>query len=30
MGAILDVSVLAVLSALFLVLGAWAFSKIQI
>jgi ABC-2 type transport system permease protein len=30
MGAILDVSVLAVLSALFLVLGAWAFSRIQI
>jgi len=30
MGAIVDVSVLAVLSALFLVLGAWAFSKIQI
>lgn len=28
-GALLDVSVLAVLSALFLVLGAWAFSKIQ-
>jgi ABC-2 type transport system permease protein len=30
MGAILDVSVLAVLSGLFLVLGAWAFSRIQI
>lgn len=29
MGTLLDVSVLAVLSALFLVLGAWAFSKIQ-
>lgn len=28
-GTLLDVSVLAVLSALFLVLGAWAFSKIQ-
>lgn len=28
-GALLDVSVLAALSALFLVLGAWAFSKIQ-
>ena len=28
-GALVDVSVLAVLSALFLVLGAWAFSKIQ-
>jgi ABC-2 type transport system permease protein len=30
MGFVLDVSVLAVLSGLFLVLGAWAFSKIQI
>ena len=30
MGFITDVSVLAVLSALFLVLGAWAFSKIQV
>jgi len=29
-GVLLDVSVLAVLAALFLVLGAWAFSKIQI
>ena len=29
-GVLLDVSVLAVLSALFLVLGAWAFSKIQV
>ncbi len=28
-GALFDASVLAVLSALFLVLGAWAFSKIQ-
>jgi ABC-2 type transport system permease protein len=30
MGAVLDISVLAVLSALFIVLGAWAFSKIQV
>jgi len=30
MGAIVDVSVLAALSALFIVLGAWAFSKIQV
>lgn len=30
LGPLLDVSVLAVLSALFLVLGAWAFSKIQV
>jgi len=30
MGFLVDVSVLAVLSALFLVLGAWAFSKIQV
>ena len=30
MGAVIDISVLAVLSALFLVLGAWAFSKIQV
>jgi ABC-2 type transport system permease protein len=30
MGFALDVSVLIVLSALFLVLGAWAFSKIQV
>jgi ABC-2 type transport system permease protein len=29
-GVVLDVSVLAVLSSLFLVLGAWAFSKIQV
>jgi len=29
-GVLLDVSVLAVLSFLFLVLGAWAFSKIQV
>ena len=29
-GVLLDVSVLAVLSLLFLVLGAWAFSKIQV
>ncbi len=29
-GVLLDVSVLVVLSALFLVLGAWAFSKIQV
>jgi ABC-2 type transport system permease protein len=29
-GLLVDVSVLAVLSALFLVLGAWAFSKIQV
>ena len=29
-GVLLDVSVLAVLSGLFLVLGAWAFSKIQV
>ena len=29
-GVLLDVSVLAVVSALFLVLGAWAFSKIQV
>ena len=29
-GVLLDVSVLAVLAALFLVLGAWAFSKIQV
>jgi len=29
-GVLLDVSVLAILSLLFLVLGAWAFSKIQI
>ncbi|HEU5180510.1 MAG TPA: ABC transporter permease [Candidatus Polarisedimenticolia bacterium] len=29
MGFVVDVSVLSVLSALFLVLGAWAFSKIQ-
>jgi ABC-2 type transport system permease protein len=29
-GPIVDVSVLAVLSGLFLVLGAWAFSKIQV
>jgi ABC-2 type transport system permease protein len=29
-GMLLDISVLAVLSALFLVLGAWAFSKIQV
>jgi ABC-2 type transport system permease protein len=30
MGAVLDISVLAALSALFIVLGAWAFSKIQV
>jgi ABC-2 type transport system permease protein len=30
MGFVVDVSVLAVLSALFLVLGAWAFSRIQV
>ena len=30
MGFGVDVTVLAVLSALFLVLGAWAFSKIQV
>jgi ABC-2 type transport system permease protein len=30
MSAVLDASVLAVLSAAFLVLGAWAFSKIQL
>ncbi len=30
MGFVVDVSVLSVLSAIFLVLGAWAFSKIQI
>jgi hypothetical protein len=30
MGAVLNISVLAVLSALFIVLGAWAFSKIQV
>jgi hypothetical protein len=30
MGFGIDVSVLAVLSALFLVLGAWAFSRIQV
>ncbi len=30
MGFLVDVSVLAVLSALFLMLGAWAFSKIQV
>jgi ABC-2 type transport system permease protein len=30
MGTMVDVSVLAVLSALFIVLGAWAFSKIEI
>jgi ABC-2 type transport system permease protein len=29
MGAVIDVSVLAVLSGVFLVLGAWAFSRIQ-
>ena len=29
-GVLLDVSVLAILSLLFLVLGAWAFSKIQV
>jgi len=30
MGAVIDISVLAALSALFIVLGAWAFSKIQV
>jgi ABC-2 type transport system permease protein len=29
-GMLLDVSVLAALSVVFLVLGAWAFSKIQV